>query len=228
MKLNNLKPAKGSVKNRKRIARGVGAGSGRTATRGHNGAKSRSGWSNKREFQGGQMPLQKVVPKRGFKNTHRRYQSARPAAYTAFNLSQLEYFAGKHALTEVTPAILADLNIVSKANSYKVLATGELKQALEVTAHSFSATAKKAILAAGGKAFVEVKLSSIQGVAHIEKVEKVDLGLICKHLSSVSEGDTIHVVVDGTISQKLTIEVHKISEEAKAQVEALGGSVTLV
>lgn len=228
MKLNNLKPAKGSTKNRKRIARGVGAGSGRTATRGHKGAKSRSGYSNKREFQGGQMPLQKVVPKRGFKNTHRRYQSGRPAAYTALNLSQLEYFAEKHDLKEVNPAICAELNIVDKPDAIKVLANGALTRALEVTAHRFSASAKKAIVAAGGKAFIELKLNALQGIADAAKVDKVDMELIRKYFSYVAEDDCIHVVADGTISQKLTIEVHKISEEAKAQVEALGGAVALV
>jgi large subunit ribosomal protein L15 len=228
MKLNNLKPAKGSVKNRKRIARGVGAGSGRTATRGHKGAKSRSGYSNKREFQGGQMPLQKLLPKRGFKNTHRRFQSGRPAGYTAVNLSQLEYFAAKHNLTEITPAVFADLNIVSKTKSYKVLANGALKLALEVTAARFSTSAKKAIVDAGGKAFVEIKLNSLQGIAHSEKVEKVDMSLIRKHFSFVNEDDCIHVVAEGAISNRLTIETHKISEEAKVQIEALGGSVVLV
>jgi large subunit ribosomal protein L15 len=228
MKLNNLKPAKGSVKNRKRIARGVGAGSGRTATRGHKGAKSRSGYSNKREFQGGQMPLQKLLPKRGFKNTHRRYQSGRPAEYTAMNLSQLEYFAGKHNLTEITPAILAELKIVSSSKTYKVLAGGELKLALEVTACRFSAGAKKAILKAGGKAFVEIKLNSLQGIADANKVDKVDLALVRKHFSFLTEDDTIHVVAEGTISQKLNLEMHKISDDAKAQVEAMGGSVTLL
>ncbi|MCH2022025.1 MAG: 50S ribosomal protein L15 [Saprospiraceae bacterium] len=228
MELNNLKPAKGSVKNRKRIARGVGAGSGRTATRGHKGAKSRSGYSNKREFQGGQMPLQKLLPKRGFKNTHRRYQSGRPAQYTAINLSQLEYFAGKYNLTEISPEILANLNIVSTSKAYKVLAGGELKMPLEVTASRFSAGAKKAINDAGGKAFVEVKLNSLQGVADVEKVDKIDLALVRKHFSFLAEDDAIHVVSEGTISQKLNLEVHKISDDARAQVEAIGGSVTIL
>ncbi len=228
MKLHKLKPAKGSIKNRKRIARGVGAGSGRTATRGHKGAKSRSGFSNKREFQGGQMPLQKMVPKRGFKNTHRRFQSGRPAAYTVLNLSQLEYFAAKHDLKELCPASCADLNIVGKADAIKVLADGTLTKALEVTAHRFSDSAKKAIVAAGGKAFVELKLNALQGIADAAKVDKVDMELIRNYFSYVAEDDCIHVVADGTISQKLTIEVHKISEEAKAQVEALGGVVVLI
>jgi large subunit ribosomal protein L15 len=228
MKLNNLKPAKGSVKNRKRIARGVGAGSGRTATRGHKGAKSRSGYSNKREFQGGQMPLQKLLPKRGFKNTHRRYQSGRPAEYTAMNLSQLEYFAGKYNLTEITPTILADLNIVSSSKTYKVLAGGELKLPLEVTACRFSAGAKKAILKAGGKTFVEIKLNSLQGIGDANKTDNIDLALVRKHFSFLAEDDTIHVVAEGTISQKLNLEVHKISDDARVQVEAMGGSVTLL
>lgn len=228
MKLNNLKPAKGSVKNRKRIARGVGAGSGRTATRGHKGAKSRSGFSNMRYFEGGQMPLQKIAPKRGFKNTHRRYQTTRPGEFTPMNLTQLEYFANKHNLTEITPSVLMELGIISGTAYCKVLATGELKTALEVTANRFSATAKKAILDAGGKAFIQFKLNTLQGIADANGVDKIDLALIRKHFDFVGEDDAVHVVADGTISNKLTLEVNKITEEAKAQVEALGGSVTLV
>lgn len=225
MKLNNLKPASGSVKNKKRIARGVGSGRGRTATRGHKGAKSRSGYSNKREFQGGQMPLQKLVPKRGFKNTHRRYQSSRPSEYKALNLSQLEYFATKHNLTEVNPVMLADLGVVAASKAFKVLGNGTLTKALEVTAVRFSEAAKAAIVAAGGKAFVEIKLSAVQGVAHTEKVDHVNHALLVKHLSNVTENDMVHVVAEGQISTKLTIEAHKISDEAKSQIETLGGSV---
>jgi len=228
MKLNNLKPAKGSVKNRKRIARGVGAGSGRTATRGHKGAKSRSGFSNMRYFEGGQMPLQKIAPKRGFKNTHRRYQSTRPSEFTPMNLSQLEYFATKHNLTAITPSILMELGIISGTASCKVLGAGELKTALEVTANRFSASAKKAILNAGGKAFIQLKLNTLQGIADADSVDKIDLALIRKHFSFVGEDDAVHVVAEGSISNKLTLEVNKISEEAKAQIEALGGSVALV
>jgi len=228
MKLNNLKPAKGSVKSTRRIARGVGAGSGRTATRGHKGAKSRAGYSSKRAFQGGQMPLQKVVPKRGFKNVHRRYQSSRPGDFAVMNLYQLAYYVSKNNLNEVTPSILAKLHIVESTESLKVLGEGKLDRAIEITAHRFSASAKKAIVAAGGKAFIEFKLSVLQGIALAEKTEKVDLNLIRKYFEFVAEDDCIHVVVDGTISHKLTLEVHKISEEAQAQVKALGGSVVLV
>lgn len=228
MKLNNLKPAKGSVKNKKRIARGVGAGSGRTATRGHKGAKSRSGYSNARYFQGGQMPLQKLVPKRGFKNTHRRYQSGRAVENVVINLTQLAYYADKANVTEVTPALLEQLGVVGKGDSFKVLNSGELTKALEVTADRFSASAKKAVEAAGGKAFLEIKLNTLQGIAHAEGVDAVDLDLVRKHVSYVGEDDKLHVVAEGTISKKLTLKVNKISEEAKEQVEALGGTVELV
>jgi large subunit ribosomal protein L15 len=228
MKLNNLKPAKGAIKSRKRIARGVGAGTGRTATRGHKGAKSRSGYSSKRGFEGGQMALQIRLPKRGFNNTHRRFQSTNPETFTAFNLNQLEYFAAKHNLTEITLDTLISLNIINQKDMIKVLANGELTKALEVTANRFSASAKKAIVDAGGKTFIELKLNQLQGIAHTEKVEKIDMTLIAKHFSFIAEDDTVHVVADGSISQKLTLEVHKISEEAKTQVEQLGGTVTLV
>lgn len=226
MKLNNLKPAKGSVKNKKRIARGVGAGTGRTATRGHKGAKSRSGYSKMRYFQGGQMPIQKLVPKRGFKNTHKRYQSSRPD-FTPLNLAHLAYYAEKCNLQEFTSDALVAAGAISKGEAYKILGDGEVKTALEVTANRFSASAKKAIEAAGGKTFLEFKLNTLQGLAHADNVDKVDAALIRKHFSYVGENDLIHVVADGTISTKLTLEVNKVSAEAKAQVEALGGTVVL-
>lgn len=228
MKLNNLKPAKGSVKNRKRIARGVGAGSGRTATRGHKGAKSRSGYSNARYFQGGQMPLQKLVPKRGFKNTHRRYQSGRPAEHVAINLTQLAYYAEKANTTEITPALFHELGVVGKDVSYKVLNTGEVKKALEVTAHRFSASAKKAIQDAGGKTYLLYKLNTLQGIAHVAGTDVIDLDLMRKHFDHIGEDDMVHIVAEGSITKKLTLKVNKISEEAKQQVEALGGTVELV
>ncbi len=228
MKLNNLKPAKGSVKNRKRIARGVGAGSGRTATRGHKGAKSRSGYSNPRHSQGGQMPLQKLVPKRGFKNTHRRYQSGRPAEHVVISLTQLAYFAEKANTTEITPAVFHDLGVVGKDVSYKVLNTGELTKGLEVTAHRFSSSAKKAIQDAGGKAFLLYKLNTLQGIAHVAGTDVIDLELMRKHFDHIGEDDMVHIVAEGTISTKLTLKVNKISEEARQQVEALGGTVELV
>jgi large subunit ribosomal protein L15 len=227
MKLHNLKPAKGSIKSKKRIARGVGAGTGRTATRGHKGAKSRSGYSQKRAFEGGQMPLQMRLPKRGFQNTHRRYKSSRPAEFKSFSLSQIAFFAEKHNLNELTPANLKALGVVTKP--FKVLNTGELNKAIEVTANRFSAAAKKAIVDAGGKAYLAVSLSSLQGVADAADTDKVDVALLAKHFGFVAEDDAIHVIADGgAVSKKLNLEVHKISDEAKAQIEAQGGSVTLL
>lgn len=228
MELNNLKPAKGSVKSDRRIARGVGSGSGRTAGRGHKGSGSESGNSIKRGFQGGQMPLQKKVPKRGFKNVHRRYQSSRPGDFAVLNLYQLSHYIAENDLKEVTPTILANLHIIENTELLKVLSDGKLEKAVEITAHRFSDSAKKAIADAGGKAFLEFKLNVLQGIAIAEATEKIDLDLIRKYFGYVTENDAIHVIADGSISQKLTLEVQKISPEAKAQVEALGGSVKLV
>jgi len=228
MKLNNLKPAKGSLKSKKRIARGVGAGTGRTATRGHKGAKSRSGYSSKRAFEGGQMPLQMRLPKRGFKNTHRRYQANNPGSFTVLNLDKLGEIATANGLTALSSAVLASVNAIDSNATLKVLGNGELKSALEVSASRFSESAKKAITEAGGKAFVELKLNAVQGVAHAEGVETVNMALLTKHFSFLNESDLVHVVADGSISMKLTLEVHKISDEAKSQVEELGGSVTLL
>lgn len=227
MKLSNLKPAKGSVKTNKRVGRGVGAGSGRTATRGHKGAKARSGFSNMRYFQGGQMPLQKLVPKRGFKNVHRRYKEGRPDAYAPINISDLAAYAEKAGVQEITPAVLEQLGVISKGESYKILGNGELKAGLEVTAHRFSASAKKAIQDAGGKAFLLYKLNTLQGIAHVAGVDTIDLELMRKHFDHIGEDDAVHVVAEGSISQKLTLNVNKVSDEARQQVEAQGGSVTL-
>jgi len=226
MKLHNLKPAKGSVKKRKRLGRGVGSGKGRTSTRGHKGAKSRSGYSQKRAFEGGQMPLQMRLPKRGFKNTHKRYKTNRSSNLKSFNLAQLEFYSTKHSLKEVTPSILKELGIMTKP--FKVLASGELNNSLEVTAERFSASARKAIEAAGGKTFLQFSLSQLQGIALAEDTDKVNLELIRKYFDHVGENDCIHAVVDGGISHKLNLEVHKISEDAKAQLDAHGGAVSLV
>lgn len=228
MKLHSLKPASGSVKKSKRIGRGQGSGRGGTSTRGHKGAKSRSGYSQKRAFEGGQMPLQMRLPKRGFKNSHRRYKTYRPDTYITLNLRHLEEIAQKYGVTEITPAILRDLNILSNGATLKVLADGALTQGLQVSAQRFSNSAKEAIANAGGKAFIVFKLNQLQGIAHAENTDKVDLALIRKHFDFVAENDNIHVVAEGAVSHKFSIEVSKISDEAKAQVEAQGGSVVLV
>ncbi|MBW4888821.1 50S ribosomal protein L15 [Mucilaginibacter sp. HMF5004] len=143
MNLSNLKPAEGSTKNRKRIGRGTGSGRGGTSTRGHKGAGSRSGTSTKIGFEGGQMPLQRRVPKVGFKNPNR-------VEYVSVNLDALQGLADQYNVTTINFDILKEHGLVSRNDLVKVLGRGELKAKLEVTAHAFSATAQKAIEAAGG------------------------------------------------------------------------------
>jgi len=143
MNLSNLKPAEGSTKNRKRIGRGTGSGRGGTSTRGHKGAGSRSGTSTKVGFEGGQMPLQRRVPKVGFKNPNR-------VEYTGVNLDVLQGLVEKFSLAAVDFDTLKEHGLVSRNDLVKILGRGELKAKLEVKAHAFSATAQKAIEAAGG------------------------------------------------------------------------------
>jgi large subunit ribosomal protein L15 len=143
MNLSNLKPAEGSTKNRKRIGRGTGSGRGGTSTRGHKGAGSRSGTSTKVGFEGGQMPLQRRVPKVGFKNPNR-------VEYTGVNLDVLQALTEKYTLSSVDLDTLKEHGLVSRNDLVKILGRGELKAKLEVKAHAFTATAQKAIEAAGG------------------------------------------------------------------------------
>lgn len=147
MELHNLRPAKGAVKNKgKRIGRGQGSGKGGTATRGHKGAKSRSGYSKKLGFEGGQMPLQRRVPKFGFTNRNR-------ITYSIINLDTLQQMVDDGAIKDtVTLETFREKGIVGKNDLVKVLGRGELSAKLEVTAHKFTASAKEAIEKAGGKA----------------------------------------------------------------------------
>jgi large subunit ribosomal protein L15 len=147
MNLGNLKPAKGSVhKAGKTIGRGQGSGKGGTATRGHKGAKSRSGYSRKIGFEGGQMPLQRRVPKFGFTNINRK-------EYQGINLNKLQELADKGLVKKtVTVKDLVDNGMAHKNDLVKILGGGELKAPLKVTVHKFTATAKAAIEAAGGEA----------------------------------------------------------------------------
>ncbi len=138
MDLSNLKPAEGSVKNRKRIGRGQGSTRGGTSTRGHKGAKSRSGYSRKIGFEGGQMPLQRRVPKFGFKNINR-------VEYKAINIEVLQTVAEKYNLTKVDKETLVQYGLASKNDLIKVLGNGTLSLPLEVSAHAFSKSAKAAI-----------------------------------------------------------------------------------
>ncbi|MCG8475049.1 MAG: 50S ribosomal protein L15 [Cytophagales bacterium] len=143
MKLNTLKPAEGSVKNNKRIGRGQGSGRGGTSTRGHKGAKSRSGYSKKLGFEGGQMPLQRRVPKFGFKNPNR-------VEYKPVNLDIIQALVEKTGVEKVTPAVLVENGIVGKNDLVKVLGRGELKVKLSIEANKFSKTAIESIEKLGG------------------------------------------------------------------------------
>lgn len=138
MDLSNLKPAKGSVKTKKRIGRGQGSGRGGTSTRGHKGQKSRSGYSRMIGFEGGQMPLQRRVPKYGFKNINR-------IEYKGINISTLQQLSEKKNLKKVDVQTLIDAGLISKNDKVKILGNGELKTKLEVKAHAFSKSAIQAI-----------------------------------------------------------------------------------
>ena len=143
MKLNTLKPAAGSTKKGKRIGRGQGSGHGGTSTRGHKGAQSRSGYSQKAHFEGGQMPLQRRIPKFGFKNKFR-------IEYKGVNLDTLQKIADKTNLDVIDPQVLAQNGIISKKDLVKILGRGELNSKISVSAHAFSSTASAAIEKAGG------------------------------------------------------------------------------
>ena len=143
MKLESLKPAEGSTKNKKRIGRGQGSGRGGTSTKGHKGAQSRSGYSRKTGFEGGQMPLQRRVPKFGFKNNNKIVSKP-------INLDDLQKLSEAKKLKEVTIQTLIDNGLAQKNDVVKVLGRGELKAGLKVTAHKFSKTAQEAIEKAGG------------------------------------------------------------------------------
>ena len=145
MDLSNLKPAEGSVKSRKRIGRGQGSGYGGTSTRGHKGAKSRSGYSRKIGFEGGQMPLQRRVPKFGFTNINRK-------EYQGINLDRLQSLVDNSKITDtVNIDILIEAGVVGKNDLVKILGRGELKAKLNITVHKFTASAITAIEAVGGE-----------------------------------------------------------------------------
>lgn len=144
MELHTLKPAKGAVKSGRRRGRGQGSGQGGTASRGHKGQKSRSGYSRKRNFEGGQMPLQMRLPKRGFKSPNR-------TEYVSINLDQLQAFADKHNSSEVTLELLKTQRYIAKRDLVKILGRGELTSAISVEVNAISETARKAIEEKGGK-----------------------------------------------------------------------------
>lgn len=148
MDLSNLKPAAGSVQNSKRLGRGEGSGSGGTASRGHKGAKSRSGYSRKIGFEGGQMPLQRRVPKFGFKNINRK-------EYQGVNLDTLQQLVDDKKIKDTLDFdTMVSLRLATKNENVKILGRGELNAKLKVSAHKFTATAKNAIEAAGGEVVI--------------------------------------------------------------------------
>lgn len=143
MELSNLKPAEGSIKSKKRIGRGQGSGRGGTSTRGHKGAKSRSGFKNKPAFEGGQMPIQRRLPKFGFKNVNRK-------EFTSLNLDKLQELIDKNKWAKVDIETLRGAGLISKTEKVKVLARGEIKAKVELEVHAISAAAKEAIEKQGG------------------------------------------------------------------------------
>ncbi len=145
MNLNNLKPAKGSTHHDKRIGRGQGSGHGGTSTRGHKGAQSRSGYSRKAGFEGGQMPLQRRLPKFGFKNKFRK-------EYKAINIDVLQLLAEKNGIATINVQTLVDAGFASKNDNIKILGNGTLSLKLDVQAHAFSKKAIEAIEAQQGTA----------------------------------------------------------------------------
>lgn len=147
MDLSNLKPAEGSVKKAKRIGRGQGSGRGGTSTRGHKGAQSRSGYSRKRGFEGGQMPLQRRIPKGGFKNINR-------VEYTGINLDVLQNLSSSKGIQIINKEVLVSNNLISKNELFKILGRGELNDKLVVHANAFSKTAKEAIEKVGGETHI--------------------------------------------------------------------------
>jgi len=143
MELHNLKPAEGSTKRSKRIGRGQGSGKGGTAARGHKGAKSRSGWSKKKNFEGGQMPLQQRLPKRGFKNPNR-------VEFVTFNVATLGDLVDKYGISDISNSSLYENRIIKKTDKVKILGNGDLSKKVNVSVDAVSASAKAKIEAKGG------------------------------------------------------------------------------
>jgi len=148
MELHNLKPAKGSVKNKTRKGRGEGSGKGGTSTKGHKGQKSRSGYSKKIGFEGGQMPLQRRVPKFGFTNPNR-------VSYRGINLDMIQKLVDDKKVKKIDREVLVENGLISKKEPFKILGRGELKAKIDVTAGAFSKSAQEAIEKNGGKVTIE-------------------------------------------------------------------------
>lgn len=145
MNLNNIQPASGATHNSKRVGRGQGSGKGGTSTKGHKGQKSRAGYSQKIGFEGGQMPLQRRLPKFGFNNINRK-------EYRAINLDTIQALVDAKNLSEVTKEVLVENGLSSKNELVKIMGRGELKSSVSISAHKFTKSAEEAISKAGGKA----------------------------------------------------------------------------
>ncbi len=145
MNLNNIRPAAGSTHSTKRIGRGQGSGKGGTAGKGHNGQQARAGYSRKIGFEGGQMPLQRRLPKFGFTNINRK-------DYRAINIDTLQILADAQNITEITQDVLVQNGLAKKSEIVKIMGRGELKTGVSVSAHKFTKSAEEAIAKAGGKA----------------------------------------------------------------------------
>ena len=145
MNLNNIRPAAGSTHSTKRIGRGQGSGKGGTAGKGHNGQQARAGYSQKIGFEGGQMPLQRRLPKFGFNNINRK-------EYRGINIDTLQLLADTKNITEITQAVLVENGLAKKSEIVKILGRGELKAGVSISAHKFTKSAEEAIAKAGGKA----------------------------------------------------------------------------
>jgi large subunit ribosomal protein L15 len=145
MQLNNIKPASGATHNSKRIGRGQGSGKGGTATKGHKGQKARAGYSQKIGFEGGQMPLQRRLPKFGFNNVNRK-------EYRAINLDTIQTLADAKNLSEITKDVLVENGLAKKSEIVKIMGRGELKSSVSISAHKFTKSAEESISKAGGKA----------------------------------------------------------------------------
>ena len=169
MKLHELKPAANATKSSKRIGRGQGSGKGGTSTKGHKGAQSRAGYSRKIGFEGGQMPIYRLVPKRGFKNINR-------IEYSPINLSTLQMLADKTKQSEITLELMKANGLISMKDKIKILGNGEVTSKLTVTAHAFSASAKTAIEKTGGKciALMAGVVEEPKAEAKKPKAEKIE------------------------------------------------------
>jgi large subunit ribosomal protein L15 len=228
MKLSNLKPAAGSVKKTKRIARGTGSGHGGTSTRGHKGAKARAGFKSKRAHEGGQMPLQMRLPKGGFKNTHKRYKSSRADNFVVFNLNDLSIIADKHSVNVITRSFLYENDYISKNDLVKILGDGELTAKLTVSANRFSANAKEIISNSGGLTLIEFKTNQLQAVAHALNVTNVTAKELSQCYEFVSEDDKIHIVAEGSLRLKFDAECHLIDTSAHDLFNTLGTKVVVL